>query len=256
MKLSFQPIAHLGALGCTMILVAILGTACGGGGGGSSSWTTAPRPGGIWEGSITINAAPVAMELVGASTDAGELRFVNEMGGIYVADIDVEGDGFSGDARVFAPPGGMFSDGSVVTTGRVEGTIVDRESLTGTFTLDSGDSSSFAVIYNDLYERDSSLLLVAGMWIDLSDTVFTVQADGSIFAQDALGCVYNGTGRVINANYDVYDLTMQVSQCAEYDGTYDGLGVLDDVAFEGDNNGFVVIVSNDALALVLVLERM
>jgi hypothetical protein len=256
MKLTLQPVVRLGSLGCALILVALFGTACGGGGDGSPHWTAVPRAGGIWEGSITINAGPVALELVGASTDAGELRFVNDRGGIYVANIDVTDDEFSGEARVFAPPGGMFSDGSVVTTGRIEGTIVDRESLSGTFTLDSGDSSTFAVAYEDLYERDSSLLLVAGMWIDLSGTVFTVQADGTIFAQDALNCVYSGTGRIIDGDYDIYDLTMQITQCAEYSGAYDGLGVLDDVAFEGDNNGFVVIVNNDELALVLVLERM
>jgi len=259
MKTTLQRISRLGGLVLAWFVAGLLATSCGGGGGDGTFQpgdVDDARPGGIWEGTVFINDDPFGFEMVAVSTDDGEMRGVNGAGSIYHAHVNVSGATFSGNIRVFAEPGTTFTDGSTVTTGDLQGTIVERVEAEGTFTLDSGDTGSFVLGYDDLYERDSSLGLVGGMWTDMSGTVFTVMADGSIFAQDALGCVYEGQTSIIDAAYDVYDVEVHVTQCGLYDGAYHGLGVLDDIAFEGDNDALVVIMSNDELAQVLLLERM
>ena len=258
MKTTLQRISRLGGLAVVSVVAGLLATSCGGGGGSSfqPGQEIDAMPGGIWEGTVFINADPVGYEMVAVSTDDGEMRGVNEAGAIYHAHVNVSGATFSGNIRVFAEPGTTFSDTSTVTTGELQGTIVERTGAEGTFTLASGDTGSFVLEYDDLYERDSSLGLVGGMWIDESGTVFTVMADGSVFAQDALGCVYAGQISILDADHNAYDVEVHVTQCGQSDGAYHGLGVLDDVAFEGDNNGLAVVMSNDTLARVLLLERM
>lgn len=259
MKTALRPIQPRSALALVSAAAVVLLTACGGGGGDDGFRPPPPvdaLPGGLWEGTVTIDETLVPVGLMGVSTDAGEIRLFDDEGRFYFANTNTSGDSFTGGARVFAAPGTAFADDSLVTTGRVDGTIVERGRLTGTFTLDSGDSMEFDVDYNDLYERNSSLALIGGMWVDLSETVFNVDADGIIFAQDSLGCVYDGVVSVIDPDFDAYDIAISVSQCADFDGAYQGLGVLDDLAFEGDNDAFVVLMSNDTLALLLALERM
>jgi len=258
MKTILHDFPRLGMLFLVSILAGAGVSSCGGSGGDGfePGEVVDALPGGIWEGTVFINDDPFGFEMVAVSTDDGEMRGVNEAGAIYHAHVNVAGATFSGNIRVFAEPGTTFTDGSTVTTGDLQGTIVERSEAEGTFILDSGDTGSFVLDYDDLYERDSSLGLVGGMWVDMSGTVFTVMADGSIFAQDGLGCVYEGQTLIIDAAYDVYDVEVHVTQCGQFDGAYHGLGVLDDVAFEGDNDGLVVIMSNDALGLVLLLERM
>ena len=258
MKIILHDLPRLGLLLLVSILASAAVSSCGGSGGDGfkPGEVVDALPGGIWEGTVFINDDPFGFEMVAVSTDDGEMRGINEVGAIYHAHVNVSGATFSGNIRVFAEAGTTFSDGSTVTMGDLQGTIVERSEAEGTFILDSGDTGSFVFDYDDLYERDSSLGLVGGMWVDMSGTVFTVMADGSIFAQDSLGCVYEGQTSIIDAAYDVYDIEAHVTQCGQFDGAYHGLGVLDDVAFEGDNNGLVVIMSNDALGLVLLLERM
>jgi len=259
MKTTLQRILRLGGLVLVSFVAGLLATGCGGGGGGSSfkpGEVVDQRPGGLWEGTVYFNDDPSVFEMVAVSTDDGEMRGVNGAGSIYHAHVNVSGVTFSGNIRVFAPPGTTFTDGSTVTTGDLQGTIDERAEAEGTFTLGTGDTGMFTLVYDDLYERNSSLVLVGGMWTDMSGTVFTVTAEGAIFAQDGLGCVYEGQMSIIDAAYDVYDVEVHVTQCGLYDGAYHGLGVLDDIAFEGDNDGLIVIMSNDELAQVLLLERM
>ena len=211
------------------IVAIVVSSACGGGGGDNTFRPLEPpaaQAGGIWDGTVTLNGGPIAVGLVGASTDAGEIRLADGLGNIYAATLDVDGDALTGTVRAFAPPGGSFSDGSVVTTGQIDATLVERTSMTGTFSLDSGDTGVFAMPYDDLYERFSSLARATGMWIDEVGTVYTVQADGTFFGQDALGCVYNGLLSIIDSDFNVYGVEVRLTQCPGFEGVYQGLGAV------------------------------
>lgn len=234
---------------------------CGGGGSGGNSSGTQPPPvvdaklGGIWEGTIFNENIGSSWQLIGLSLDTGESRFIDEFGTQYVATLTVSGTSFSGTFFGVAPVGETFIDGSVVATGNMSGTISERNRISGSYTVSTGERGSLNLFYNSIYERDSSLSLMAGTWIDADQDTFAVDAQGEIFGQDSIGCVYTGRVSIINRDFNAYRVQLNVSSCGTFNGSYSGLGILDDYQVVSDNRIFIFQVSNDRWALTnLVLK--
>lgn len=227
---------------------------CGGGSSGSSS-ATEPTPiadarlGGIWEGTIFNQSIGSSWQIIGLSLDTGESRFIDEFGTQYVANFTVNGTSFSGTFFGVAPLGETFIDGSVVATGNMSGTISERNRISGSYTVSTGEQGSLDLFYNSTYERDSSLSLMAGTWIDTDGDPFTVDAQGQIFGQDSMGCVYTGQVAIINGDHNAYRVQLNVSSCGAFNGIYSGLGVLDDYQVASDNRQFIFQVSNAQWAI-------
>ncbi len=107
--------------------------------------------------------------------------------------------------------------------------------------------------YVPIYERDSSLATIAGMYDD-GFVVTNIAADGTIFAQDWFtGCVTNGQVSIINPNFNLYDFQFGYSNCTGQDAilngsSFVGIGTLDNtstpevliVAVTGDVAGTLV----------------
>lgn len=234
------------------LLFAVAG--CGGGSSGGSS-ATGPTPvvdarlGGIWEGTIFNENIGSSWQIIGLSLDTGESRFIDELGTQYVANFTVNGTSFSGTFFGVAQLGETFIDGSVVATGNMSGTISERNRISGSYTVSTGERGSLNLFYNSIYDRDSSLSLLAGTWIDADQDTFTVGAQGEIFGQDSLGCVYTGQVSIINPDNNAYRVQLNVSSCGTFNGSYSGLGVLDDYQVASDNRLFIFQVSNAQWAL-------
>jgi hypothetical protein len=146
--------------------------------------------------------------------------------------------------------GFVFLDGSSVTTGSLTGTVVERTSINGNYSVATGESGTISLTYNSLYDRDSSLSKLAGQWDDSGFGILTVNSDGTFFEQDTFGCVYDGQASIIDAAYNVYGLTMDVSLCGvDFDGQYTGLGALSDFSVTDDlfilqmNSGNVIFTT-------------
>ncbi|MGD8510593.1 MAG: hypothetical protein PVI16_03140, partial [Gammaproteobacteria bacterium] len=93
-------------------------------------------------------------------------------------------------------------------------------------------------------------------WRDDSGTTYTIDADGSIFGQNASGCVYDGQISLIDVDYNVYRVEINTSSCQEEDGSFSGLGALFDNAEAGENGRFVFLGSEAGIkALTLDLTR-
>jgi hypothetical protein len=234
---------------------------CGGGGSGGNSSGTQPPPivdaklGGIWEGTIFNENIGSSWQVIGLSLDTGEGRFIDEFGTQYVANLTADGTSFSGTFFGVAPLGETFIDGSVVATGNMSGTISERNRISGSYTVSTGERGSLDLFYNSIYERDSSLSLMAGTWIDADQDAFTVDTQGEIFGQDSSGCVYTGRVSTINRDFNAYRVQLNVSSCGTFNGSYSGLGILDDYQVVSDNRIFIFQVSNDRWALTnLVLK--
>lgn len=243
---------------CLLFMV----TGCGGGssGGGGSATQPPPvvdaKPGGIWEGTIFNENIGSSWQLIGLSLDTGESRFIDEFGTQYVANLTVDGTSFSGTFFGVAPVGETFIDGSVVATGNMSGTISERNRISGSYTVSTGERGSLDLFYNSIYERDSSLSLMAGTWIDADQDTFTVDGQGDIFGQDSIGCVYTGQLSIIDRDFNAYRVQLNVSSCGTFNGTYRGLGVLDDYQVVSDNRIFIFQVSNDQWALTDVVLKL
>ena len=108
--------------------------------------------------------------------------------------------------------------------------------------------------YNALYERGSDLDRTVGSWMDSFGVVYSVDATGDIFAQDAFGCVYDGAVSITNALYNAYRVTLTISSCPGADGNYSGVGVqADDV---GTDDAIVIQLDNGQISITDVLLKL
>jgi hypothetical protein len=236
-----------------LCLVSFL-AACGGGGGGGSTFSPTPPPvvdadpGGIWEGSIANTTLGATYQAAGLSISSGELRFFDEQGNSYVGQISVDGNTYAGSVTAFVAPGFVFNDGSTVTTGTLNGQILERQQLSGTYAMDTDERGSFTFLYNNYYDRDSSLTQMIGTWQDEFGNTYSIDSQGRIFGQDSFGCVYAGRVAVINPDYNAYRVNINLSNCDGLNGSYSGLGALDDFASIGDNGLFIFQVNNGDVA--------
>jgi hypothetical protein len=257
-----------------LVLYACLLSSCGGGGGGlgcvvsggtsgtCSDLSLPPPPppptnaGGVWEGSTFIDQSGLAFETIGVVTENnGEARFVNEQGQQFIlSGVSGTGGNISATITAISPIGFTFIDGSTVTTGTLTGTLVERGSLDGNWSLNTGETGTITMSYNNLYDRGSDLARMLGTWEDSFGVVYSVDAVGDIFAQDAFGCVYDGAVTIINASYNAYQVALTVSNCPGVDGNYSGLGVLSDDV--GTDDAFVVQLDNSQLIITDVLLKL
>lgn len=188
-------------------------------------------PGGYWTGSF--NGEPG----IGLSDETGDFTFIAFDGELYPGSLMITapsdepqtpyGASFSGGVQhvttgkfpnygVGKCPPPDFND--VLYSGTVTGTIVPRASITGTATFICGVSTVTAGIswtFNSLYYLPSSLATISGTYEDLpTGTVFTINTDGTVFAQDATtGCVINGTVSIINPSFNVYGIEVSYANC-------------------------------------------
>lgn len=238
-------------------------TACGGGSGSSGSSVVTPPPpvanadpGGIWYGFANNTTLGETFEVAGVSVSNGELRFIDNQGVQYQGSMQVSGNSYTASFRAIAPLGEYFLDGSTVLTGNMSGTIIQRDSLEGSYLMSSGERGTVSLLYDELYQRPSDLSRLTGTWIDVYDDTFSVDAMGRIFGQDSWGCVYDGAAAIIDARFNAYRVNLTVSNCGEVNGSYSGLGVVQDWQAAGDNRLLTLQLSNQAWSLTTSLGKL
>lgn len=217
-------------------------TACGGGGGGDNSDTadassdsspevTPASPDGIWHGTFTeagttydLNAIVYDNYLYAYSTSGNTL---------YEGKVFLSGENLSGTINVYQINGGF------VGTNTVSGTVVTGKSISGR----TQDNTTFSLTYDNDYERASSLNTVSGIWSitegNYTETI-TIQADGTLDGSNTNGCAYTGSVSVPDSKINVYKIVITASLCGIYNGTYTGLGSLDDLNSTNDVFAFAI----------------
>ena len=252
-----------GRIALAMVCCGLIGS-CGGGGDNSAFVPTNESPGGIWTGTDQQSGLAV----LGLVTETGRFHFIRDDGTQYVGTVTTTGMSGSGSFDGFAPLGTTFQDGSTHGTGTVTATIHQRSSFSATtqFTTDAGNanSDSLSMTFDTRYNRASSLATISGNYTESgTGTVFTVDANGLIFAQEpaAIGCVINGTVSIIDARYNAYSVSVSYASCV---GAYaalnglqlTGLGTLDgSVSPERAIIGLSGASGSTKVALVEVLTR-
>lgn len=225
------------------IIVAAIGLAagCGGGGGGSSFQPSEDQsPSGFWEGTVDFSTGE-SLGISGLIAENNEAIFVLEDGQMLwgvasVSNNDEVTVNYTWSLFEETPDGFFVIDG----TGRLTCTVVERVSMDCAFTATSSEGEPFegvaSVVYDDLYERDSSTAAIAGNWTDseTGEEVVSIDAAGRFFMQEPMsGCVFSGTVRPIDTGYNAYDVRLTIDGCdfeyALLNGmTFDGVAVLVD----------------------------
>ena len=187
--------------------------------------------GGIWEGVDTD-----AMTIVALSTESGRIRFINDTWRQGVGTATVDDTSVTIGYTLVPRFEAVLPDGSQSALCVATGTVHERQSLdlTTDCTTESGmaSSSSVTLTYNGLYDRDSSLSAIAGTYDDFG-SILTIDSNGLLFEQNAsTGCVLNGQIDLIDGEYNVYDMAIDISACRDvreiFNGsTFTGLATLD-----------------------------
>lgn len=242
--------------------LAIFAGVLAGCGGGGSSPSPGPLPlpppptdpGGVWVGLATV--AGDSFDIIGISIADGELRFIDQRGLQYEGSMQVSGTSYTASFKVSAPFGTVVSEGATVVEGTLNGTILERDALTGSYTLATGEAGTISLVYDAIHQRLSSLSRLTGVWQDAEDSPFTIDSTGQVFGQDAAGCVYAGSAAIIDASFNVYRFSLTVSSCGVFNGAYVGLGVLGDLSVAGDERRFTFQSSSDTWALTGQLAKL
>ena len=133
----------------------------------------------------------------------------------------------TGNFQLVTEFGFTFVDGTTLADCTLSGTVTERQTLSVTMncTTTAGLQDQITVVldYNALYERDSSLATIAGMYDDGSGIVTDIASDGAIFEQDPFfGCVTNGLVSVINNEFNAYDYQFGISNCTGPSAVFNG----------------------------------
>lgn len=153
-------------------------------------------------------------------------------------------DQVSGTGTLYATPGFVLTDGSVVSALTITGgTFSEKNSLDLTVSAAGVETAVFTT-YDAIYDRGSSLGTVAGVYTTFDifgdPSSFAVDESGTITAQSNSGCVANGQISLIDGLFNAYDVSLDVSGCAGLDGSYDGLGITQDQNATNDEFPFAV----------------
>jgi len=191
-------------------------------------------PSGIWTG--TDAAGREVLLLVAGD---GNFRYVdgahNQAAGYLPPHAQV-----AGDFDLAAPYGQPFADGSTLATCGFTSSLVERVSLDITPSCRTTGGLEFSetleLVFDPLYDRDSSLETLAGTFQTAAGNVLSIASDGLLFAQDATtGCVINGRIGIYSPSFNIYEVTLGYESCtgaeAAFNGSvFTGFAALDDTA--------------------------
>ena len=206
----------------------------------------------LWLACLTGCAAPVIQESKQTYPDKTELD------GIWVGNFDIRGRGpydfyaihigerstavshkakamcvgqVKRDGEYYYSKYNLYAlDGSPFDYARLTGEISQGEIIAYFKTLNGGDTGRLVIEYNDLYEQPSSLDLLEGEWsfTDRDGLSFQMNiVNGLIEGKDSDDCEYSGQVAIINPKYNVYDVNLNITNCASVNGAYQGLSYLE-----------------------------
>jgi len=216
----------------------------------------AGSPGGYWVG---VDSA--GDNVVMLASEDGEFYFVAGLLGRAAGILIASGpDSIRG--IVYLPKDQAFPNQSVAVDCKLDGTLIQRQSMTlDVRCRDVAGQQVFTTLtlnYDPIYERNSSLEMIAGLYHYDGNDVMNISADGAIFNQAGdTGCVTSGTVVAKYSGYNAYEIEVAFDDCARVDSrlrgrTLQGLGMLDDSVFPEE---LLIIVSTTVDGSLMTLMR-
>ena len=184
-------------------------------------------PAGIYSGTITPT---------GGTPDRA-IALITSNGNAAIVDIDTI-ESFIGRISASSFTGTLYSTTTVPATGQV--TIISNNVFSGTYSSSIGGGTFAMLADPNLYNRPSSLSKLVGTWIDsvftniTGTTTWVIQSDGSFTVASTASCTGTGNFSVFNPSDNEYNLTLNIANCPDFNGTYSGFAVLSDTTFTED----------------------
>jgi hypothetical protein len=223
-----------------VIALVSLVASCGGG-GDSSNASTEIAAAGIYEGTLTPT---------GGTADVVFFMITSD-GKVALVDVTTN-EGFIGTKTGNTLNGTIYSSVSVPATGEI--TTVSGNNISGTYTSSIGGGTYSLVANTNLYNRTSSLSKLEGTWVDsvftsgTGTTTWVIQNDGAFIVSSTLGCNATGAFSVINTTKNEYNLTLNITTCIGFNGSYTGIAALSDT-FNTDDSISLVFNSGSIAGL-------
>lgn len=179
---------------------------------------------GIWEGSFDIRGrGPYDFHAIHVGSQSTAVTL--QAKAVCVGSVSLDGQYYLAKYNLFALDGAPFDYATI--TGELNDGIINSHFVT----LNGGDTGSLTISYNDIYEQDSSLEKLSGGWhfTDRDGLLIKLSIDelGIVQGQDSDQCEYTGQIAIIDADYNVYDVAMNIANCGSVNGTYNGMAYLE-----------------------------
>ncbi len=226
--------------------------------------------GGLWDGTGTDDLEPgLVVRIIGIVAEDGRAEYFKVDSNTGRPDFSDDGVQFagvitslanviSGNIRIYAPVGTTFANGATVADGTLNGDILERESIEGVWTAESGDMGDFSQLFDTLYDRDSSLSTTFDDWTGTSSIggvlTMSISATGTIvLGADSKGCVYTSAAddgvNIIDPQFNVYEININITNCGPLNSSYSGLGFISDTVSTNDTLTISVTDSNTAILI-------
>lgn len=198
-------------------------------------------PNGIYGGTV-ISREGRPDSAIGFITSNGDFTFINK-GTLEVFKGRLAGGNLSGI---------VYSDSIANLTGRV--TSASTCNINGTYTSSIASGTFALEAYTNLYNKQSSLSKLDGVWVDsvftddLGVTTWVIHVDGTYKMTTTAGCIGEGDFTNMNSSTNEYYLNMHISNCLENDGTYNGIGVVSDTYSTDDT--ISIVLNNESMAFL------
>lgn len=212
-------------------------TGCGGGGDNETPAPPGASTQGIWRGTLVLDGERVA-GVIGMTDAQSDTNVILRS----ATDVQLRGRIASNGTAIDTSLGflTLFNttrDTSLDVFGFLGGIVNARGTLDATLQESAyGRVLLVGLAYDAIYERPSSLALVAGTWRDTSvrGREWRIDAAGAFSGSDGSGCVFQGNIRVIDPARNLYRVDYTVAQC--YSGTIHvtGHAFLDDAQAQAD----------------------
>lgn len=236
-------------------LISILLLSCNG--VSDSDVSTSQGVAGIWTGAFISDVRGHNGASIGIVAANDSALFINlGQGGVeYSGNLSASNSTVTGSMTGYTNFGVTFADGSEKSSFIISGEVIENNKLSGSYS-GVADGGSFNFVYSDIYERSSSIDKISANWT-LTDggggLTLSVDSDGLLTGSNILGCVYNGSVKLIDVKYNVYEIVIDVSSCDALIGNYAGLAFLADATVENDT--LVIGLASDKYSWSFRLAR-
>jgi hypothetical protein len=193
---------------------------------------------GIWEGTFTENGD--TFEITGLLYEGEIIALSPDANAMYVGSYAVDGYILSADVTIYE------IGGTDVGTASFTGVVNSESQIALNYVDSSGGTGSVSLLYDEIYERSSSLAKVAGNYVYSTlgyGFPVSISTSGVITGTDTDGCDYQGNISTPDIDFNLYEINLDVSSCGSADGSYSRYAALYDEA--GLNDGLTVALSNE-----------
>ena len=193
---------------------------------------------GVWEGTFTDNGN--TFDITGLLYDEEIIALSPDANAIYIGSYAVDGYNLSADVTIYE------IGGTNVGTASFTGIVNSQSQIALNYEDSSGGNGSVSLLYDEIYERGSSLAKVSGNYVSTGPGYsfsVSISSSGVITGNDTDGCTYDGVISTPDSNFNLYETNIDVSSCGAENGSYSGFAALYDE--NGVEDGLTVALSNE-----------